>query len=110
MLPPRISIIESRAFRYCDALRAVLLPESLEEIGAWAFAKSGLRSMTIPASVRLIGERAFWGCADLTSLEVLPDSALESVCRWAFGETGLRGVVLPEQVSVAPEALPQPDE
>ena len=106
VLPPRLRIVESRTFSYCDALRAVLFPESLEKIGAWAFAKSGLRSVTIPANVRLIGERAFWGCADLASLDMLPGSALELVCRWAFAETGLRGVVFPEQARVVPEVLP----
>ena len=44
--------------------------DSVTSIGDWAFARSGLTSITIPDSVTSIGEYAFYGCDSLTSVTI----------------------------------------
>ncbi len=53
------------AFQGCTALTSITLPERLTYIGGYTFYGSGLVSITIPASVEVIGRRAFSECADL---------------------------------------------
>ena len=43
-------------------IRVVSLPEGIEKIGCCWFAKSGIESAAIPASVKEIGKLAFWKC------------------------------------------------
>ena len=54
-------------FEGCTALKELVLPQTLIDIGERAFAYcSQLRSITIPASVGHISDDAFAGCHDLT--------------------------------------------
>lgn len=54
-----ISAIPAEAFYHCGNLQEVILPEGLESIGNSAFCGSGLVAVTIPASVKTIGDYAF---------------------------------------------------
>ena len=68
--------IESGAFEGCENLTAFTIPEKVESIGIQAFASSGLKSITIPASVTRIemGDsysfKTFYSCADLERIVV----------------------------------------
>ncbi|MBQ7638898.1 MAG: leucine-rich repeat protein [Clostridia bacterium] len=89
-----VTSIGDNAFRWCDNLRSVSLPESLVSIGEWAFesCRSGiwhedaeefeltgtLESVTIPSGVQSIGDGAFRGNDFLS--EVNFDGDLISVC------------------------------
>ena len=55
-----------------------------------AFQSSALREVVIPASVREIGSRAFECCVTLTRVTFEPGSALEKVGDFAFFRTSLR--------------------
>ena len=58
-----ITSVGSYAFAGCGALRELILPDTLARIGGAAFANCGDAegfSVTVPASVTYIGERAFW--------------------------------------------------
>ena len=58
-----ITSVGSYAFAECASLREVTLPDTLARIGGAAFANCGDAegfSVTVPASVTYIGERAFW--------------------------------------------------
>lgn len=50
----RLKAIGEDAFRGCNSLRGVTLPDGLEQIGACAFCDSGLERITAPSSVRAI--------------------------------------------------------
>lgn len=48
-----------------------VIPDGTAVIGEEAFARTGLREVTIPASVAYIDENAFSGCTELTTLTIL---------------------------------------
>lgn len=54
-LPNNLKIIEASAFSNCKNLSEITLPENLEFIGAGAFNRSGLKTLTIPGSVKYMG-------------------------------------------------------
>lgn len=64
--------IGNYTFAGCDDLRSISLPDSLKEIGSQAFARTGLKTITIPKNVEDIGIGALGGCTDLTSIVVDP--------------------------------------
>jgi len=91
-LPDTLTSIGNEAFEVCRALDSIKLPAGLKKIGEKAFKYSGitsinlpagltiipkaafketkLRSVTIPEGVTEIGERAFYGCTSLTSVNL----------------------------------------
>ena len=50
----------SYAFCYCEELKSVRIEEGVKTISRSMFSRSGLRTVTIPASVTEIGEHAFF--------------------------------------------------
>jgi len=85
ILPESLESIGASAFYDCDGLTSITLPESLESIGASAFYRcSGLTSVTLPDGVTSIGTEAFYGCKQVESI-ILPAS-VTSVGENAAGE------------------------
>ena len=65
--------IAPRAFEGCAALRRVILPESLRQIGEMAFSGcSHLRLLTIPGGVQRMGTLAFAKCSQLERVRIEP--------------------------------------
>ena len=60
--------IGKNAFKGCTDLKDVSIGASVKEIGKFAFI--GLTSITIPASVTTIGDRAFYRCRDLSYVSI----------------------------------------
>ncbi len=78
--------IETGAFRDCENLAEVMLPDGLLSIGAEAFSGCyALSDITIPDSVTHVGACAFAGCSLATA--TVPAAAAASV-----GSVGLRSV------------------
>ncbi len=91
-------VIKKRAFYRHWHLTTVHLCDGLEEIGEWAFRECQmLRGITIPDSVRTIKDEAFKGCPELTSVR-LGDGLVE-IGRGAFRECrSVQRIVVPHAV------------
>lgn len=64
-----ISIGEG-SFYYCTSLTNINIPDSIINIGDWAFCGAGLSDINIPNSVTTIGTEAFSNCDGLYSLTI----------------------------------------
>lgn len=68
-----VAAIAPHAFEGCAALRRVILPESLRQIGEMAFSGcSHLRLLTIPGGVQRVGTLAFAKCSQLERVRIEP--------------------------------------
>lgn len=86
-IPNTVTRIEEKAFHRTAALYQITLPENLEYIGKDAFAycfsenyendtnPNNYTEITIPASVKEIGDYAFFNCEKVTKLTMLPKEA-----------------------------------
>jgi len=124
-LPSTLTSIGERAFEGCVALTSISLPAGLREIGELAFGGSGLTSFpnpwprgiialpfqlflgsklqtaVIPEGIIYIESRAFFECADLTSI-TLP-SSIRYIGDTAFARCrSLTTVNIPESVNNLP--------
>lgn len=100
-----VAIIGDRAF-YDAKLRTVTLPNSLRAIGQSAFA--GCKSLTdvaLPEGLEVIKDTVFRDCESLSAL-TLPSTLLEVGAR-AFGPGLKRLVILSENVTFSPDAFKQ---
>lgn len=86
-------------------LETVNLPEGLETIGHQAFNGTSLRSIRIPASVRELGEAAFYDCKNLEIVEFPEDSQLETICSSAFGLCGLKHITFPASLKKIDQSI-----
>ena len=62
--------IRSSEFRHCVKLSHIELPENIVSIGSFAFHNAPLYEMTIPDSVKIIGDWAFQSCRNLSTLYI----------------------------------------
>lgn len=67
----------------CSNLETVEFSQTVVTVGAHSFRKTGLTSLVFPSKLRIIGERAFSGCHELTGNLVIPDSVRE-IGNYAF--------------------------
>lgn len=65
-LPANLKIISNASFSGCTNLKTIDLPDTVTEIGAFAFESTGLTSITIPASVETVDDTAFIDNTSLT--------------------------------------------
>ena len=65
-LPANLKIISNASFSECTNLKTIDLPDTVTEIGAFAFESTGLTSITIPASVETVYDTAFIDNTSLT--------------------------------------------
>lgn len=65
-LPANLKIISNASFSECTNLKTIDLPDTVTEIGAFAFESTGLTSITIPASVETVDDTAFIDNTSLT--------------------------------------------
>lgn len=83
---PVISI-ERKAFLSCKTIKNITLPDTIEEIGDWAFAHAeNLRTITIPYHTLGCGKELFLGCKRLR--EIVLDGADEQKQRHSLQGLG----------------------
>lgn len=70
-----VTTIGENAFRYCNYLTSVTIPNSITSIGDYAFFDCwGIESLSIGNSVETIGFEAFASCNGLSSITVAADN------------------------------------
>ena len=85
-----------KAFSAFSRLQQVSLPDSLEVVGAFAFAHTSLGSFTAPPHLRAILEKAFFTCHQLKT--VVLGAKLELIGSYAFADTPLERLDLPASI------------
>jgi hypothetical protein len=109
ILPSSMSTISERAFYECASMTSLSFnddsvnsnePLPIMTIGKESFGHSKLTgSITLPATLRSIGENAFLNCVDLTSVSFESGSHLWDIGYNAFLDSGLIGnFIIPSSV------------
>ncbi|MDE6597840.1 MAG: leucine-rich repeat domain-containing protein [Clostridia bacterium] len=92
-----ITEISQGLFGYCNSLKEISMPSTVEKIGPMAFINcTGLDSVSLSENVTLIGAQAFAGCTALTEI-TLPQKLI-TIGEQAFYTSGLTGIVIPDSV------------
>ena len=94
-----VKVIGNNAFKWCEFLTNINIPNSVTKIGRNAFwGCDSLTSINIPNSVTNIGNRAFVGCDSLTSINI-PNS-VTSIGEGAFSDcNSLTSINIPNSVT-----------
>ena len=98
IIPDSVTDIGDYAFSH-SSLSNIVIPDSVTDIGDYAFSDcSSLTNIVIPNSVTDIGDYAFWECSSLTNI-VIPDSVTD-IGNSAFEYcSSLSNIVIPNSVT-----------
>lgn len=92
-----VAKIGERAFSGCIGLKEIILPQSLTEIGEYAFNKTALASITLPQSIDKVGNGWFLGCKYLETVNF--DGKIKEIGESAFsGCISLKNIEIPSSV------------
>ncbi len=92
-----VAKIGERAFSGCIGLKEIILPQSLTEIGEYAFNKTALASITLPQSIDKVGNGWFSGCKYLETVNF--DGKIKEIGESAFsGCISLKNIEIPSSV------------
>jgi hypothetical protein len=103
-LPQNLTVIPVEAFRRNYSIDSINIPPKVVEIELYSFYSSGIRSVIIPESVKIIGSYAFSDCTRLTRV-VLP-AGIERIYEYAFSDcrelrtVKVQAKIPPENISV----------
>ena len=91
------------AFKEMQNLTSVSIPETVETIGYGSFAKTGLKSFTVPSTVKSIGDFAFSDCVSLKTINF--GKGVKSLGKYSFiGCNSLETVTLPSNITSIDDA------
>ena len=92
-----VQVFGAECFKNCEALTAVDF-SALTTLGAGAFEGTGITTVTIPATLATIPNKAFFQCSDLATVTFKTasgKSSLTTIGQQAFGYTALKKVEIP---------------
>lgn len=104
-IPRSVTKIGDSAFCNCRNLRHVELNDSLKTLGGDGTSRDGvfedtvLEDVKIPSTVECMGDRAFYGCKNLTGLDI-PDG-LAYIGGDCFCGIGLTSIMIPASLKVS---------
>jgi hypothetical protein len=98
LIPRNVEILGSKCFYGCTSLSSITFESNsqltsnvgLKVIPELAFWLSGLISIVIPATIRIVEKRAFFSCHSLTELLWTEGSEVKVIEEEAFGKTDLK--------------------
>ena len=86
--------IKSAAFKNAAALTNVNLSNSkLQTLGTESFAESGVAVVSLPTTMKTIGQQAFSGCSDLATINIAGLTNLESIGKESFKDCSSLGAL-----------------
>ena len=98
-IPNSVTIIEDDTFHQCRSLSSITIPNSVTTIGSNVFSACyNLSSIIIPNSVTTIGSSAFMGCYSL--LSVIISDSVTTIGGSAFSNcASLMSIIIPDSVT-----------
>ena len=75
---------------------SIILTTNITELGAYALSSTSLTTLTIPSSMRILGEGSIWSNSLLT--EVIFHEWLETIWENVFSYTWLKNIILPDSL------------
>ena len=81
-LPSTLKRIEYGAFKKCEHLKSIVLPDRLEYVGKECFLGSALEFIRLPPAMKTINDRVFYECKNLRKVEF--SEGLEKIDLFAF--------------------------
>ena len=87
----------SLVFWGCEKLKKVTLEDGIKKISYGMFKETAIKSITIPGSVKNIGERAFANCKKLQ--KAIINEGVKKISKDAFSNTALEEITIPSTVT-----------
>lgn len=100
-LPDSIEYIYASAFRSCESLKSVVIPDTDKTIKfeECVFLGSGLTSVTIPKNVTTISISLFASCASLETVIIEEGTEATTIEGNAFAQSGITSITIPGRVN-----------
>ena len=88
-----VTMIGEEAFKDCQGIKSVVIPEGVTEIGAGAFyGCKNLSSVVIPTSLTYLSRECFMSCKKLTDVKGMENIKIFGA--WCFHYSGLSGELI----------------
>jgi len=108
VLSEKTTEIGTAAFRGCNLLEEIIIPAAVEKIGEEAFAKSGLKKITVKGNTPAeLGDNAFGDEFDEMKIYVPQNTYGIYVAAWNMALYNRAGEII-EEITEEPEETPEP--
>jgi len=94
--PSNLLAIKSYAFYGCSKLENIILPNSITDLGDYAFGLSGIITINIPTLINQINSGVFYSCQGLKTFTI--PSNIISIKSSAFSSSKLENITIPNTV------------